>query len=52
MSALLGAALLVLADAVGRVVAPPTEVQAGLMTALVGAPVFIWLVRRHRVLAL
>ena len=51
-SCLLGAALLVVADAVGRVVAPPTEIQAGLMTAVIGAPVFIWLVRRRRVVGL
>lgn len=52
LSAFVGAALLVTADAVGRVVAPPTEVQAGLMTALLGAPVLVWLLRRHRVVGL
>lgn len=52
ISCLLGAALVVVADAAGRVVAPPTEIQVGLMTALVGAPVFIALVRRRRVVGL
>lgn len=47
-SAGLGAALIVLADTVGRVVLPPTEVQAGIMVALVGVPVFLGLVRRGR----
>ncbi|WP_254185190.1 FecCD family ABC transporter permease [Nocardioides panacis] len=52
VSAVLGAALLVGADTVGRVLLPPTEVQAGLMTALVGAPVFVWLVRRRTAVGL
>lgn len=41
-----GAVLVVVADTVGRVIAPPTEVRVGIMTALVGVPVFFWLVRR------
>ena len=36
-----GAVLVVLADTVGRVVLPPTEVQVGIMTAVVGVPVFL-----------
>ncbi|PPB49250.1 iron ABC transporter permease [Arthrobacter pityocampae] len=47
-SALLGPVLLLGADIVGRVVLPPSEVQVGIMTAVLGAPVFIWLVRRRR----
>ncbi|WP_394248684.1 FecCD family ABC transporter permease [Arthrobacter pityocampae] len=47
-SALLGPVLLLGADIVGRVVLPPGEVQVGIMTAVLGAPVFIWLVRRRR----
>lgn len=43
-----GAALVVLADTVGRVVLPPAEVQVGIMTAFVGVPVFLVLVRRGR----
>jgi iron complex transport system permease protein len=45
---LLGAALLLGADVLGRIVARPEELQVGIVTALVGAPVFIWLVRRRR----
>jgi iron complex transport system permease protein len=41
-----GAVLVIAADTVGRVIAPPTEVQVGIMTALVGVPVFFLLVRR------
>jgi iron complex transport system permease protein len=43
-----GAVLVVLADTVGRVVLPPTEVQVGIMAAVVGVPVFLHLVRRGR----
>jgi iron complex transport system permease protein len=46
-SALLGAALLVLADALARILAPPREIPPGLLTAVVGAPVLLWLVRRR-----
>lgn len=52
LSALLGAALLLLADVAGRVLASPGEVQAGVMVTVVGAPVFILLVRRARIAAL
>lgn len=46
------AALTVAADTLGRVVLPPTEVQVGIMTAVVGVPVFLHLVRRGRMGAL
>ncbi|GAB3688528.1 FecCD family ABC transporter permease [Angustibacter aerolatus] len=48
-AAVLGCALVLAADVVGRVVAPPGELQAGVVTALVGAPVLVALVRRSRV---
>ncbi|WP_380169575.1 FecCD family ABC transporter permease [Jannaschia sp. R86511] len=47
-SALVGAALLTAADVLGRVVARPAEVDVGIITALVGAPFFIYLVRRRK----
>ncbi|NNH02856.1 FecCD family ABC transporter permease [Microbacterium ulmi] len=43
-----GASVLVLSDVVGRVIAPPGEVQAGIVVAFVGAPVLIALVLRRR----
>ncbi|MEU6078524.1 iron ABC transporter permease [Micromonospora sp. NPDC047074] len=49
VSALLGPALLLGADVVGRLVAPPGEVPAGIVTALVGAPLLAFLVRRAKV---
>ncbi|MFF4057439.1 FecCD family ABC transporter permease [Streptomyces sp. NPDC001668] len=47
LSALLGAGLLVGADVAGRLVRAPAEVPAGVMTALVGVPVLVVLVRRR-----
>ncbi len=47
-SAVLGSAFVVLADVVGRLVAPPSEVQAGIVCAVLGAPVLIAVVRRVR----
>ncbi len=44
VSAFAGAALLTLADVVGRVIARPEEIEVGIITALIGAPVFIWVV--------
>jgi iron complex transport system permease protein len=48
-SALLGAALLTASDVVGRVVARPQEIDVGIITALIGAPFFIAIVRRQKV---
>jgi iron complex transport system permease protein len=48
-SAITGAGLLVAADIVGRVIARPEEVEVGIVTALIGAPFFIWIVRRQKV---
>lgn len=48
-SFLAGAAFLVLADLVGRTVASPSELPVGVVTALVGGPLFLLLLRRrHR----
>jgi iron complex transport system permease protein len=44
-------ALLLAADVVGRVVTRPGELPAGIVTAFVGAPVLIWLVRRREAAA-
>ncbi len=51
-AALVGACLVVGADVVGRVVARPTEIDVGIITALIGAPFFIHVVRRQKVRAL
>ncbi|WP_329214013.1 iron ABC transporter permease [Streptomyces sp. NBC_01485] len=51
LSMLLAPSLLLLADVLGRVVVRPDELDAGVVTAVVGAPVFIALVRHRRVVA-
>ncbi|MGC4950577.1 FecCD family ABC transporter permease [Streptomyces sp. DT224] len=47
-AAVLSPVLLLGADVVGRVVARPSELQVGIVTAFIGGPVFIYLVRRKR----
>lgn len=47
-SMLMAPTLLLLADIVGRVVTPPGELQVGIVTAFIGAPFFIALVRRRK----
>nr|WP_229665088.1 iron ABC transporter permease [Paracoccus acridae] len=48
-SALGGACLLIVSDIAGRLIARPSELDVGIVTAFVGAPFFIWIVRRARV---
>jgi len=50
-STLLGAIVMVLADLVARVVLAPVEIPVGIVTALLGAPFFLWLLVRARVRA-
>lgn len=45
---LLAPLVILLADVLGRVVARPAEMQVGIVTAIVGAPVFVALARRRR----
>ncbi|MEU3936043.1 iron chelate uptake ABC transporter family permease subunit [Streptomyces sp. NPDC029044] len=47
-AAILSPVLLLGADVVGRIVARPSELQVGIVTAILGGPVFIFLVRRRR----
>jgi iron complex transport system permease protein len=48
LSTIAGAAFLLLADILARVVLAPQEVPVGIITALAGAPFFIWVLRRSR----
>jgi iron complex transport system permease protein len=50
-SALLGAALLICADIVTRLIVTPNELRLGVVTSLIGAPFFFWLVLRLRKVA-
>lgn len=47
-AAVLGAALLVLADCLSRTLVAPSELPIGIVTALLGAPVFLWLLMQQR----
>jgi len=47
-SLLLGAAFLVLADALARSVLPSSELPVGAITGLLGGPMFLWLLRRRQ----
>ncbi|GAA0805106.1 iron ABC transporter permease [Spirilliplanes yamanashiensis] len=48
VAALLGAILVSLADTAGRTVIAPAQVPAGLVTAMIGTPYFVWLLWRSR----
>lgn len=47
LSALLGAALLVIADTIARTVVAPAEMPVGILTALIGGPYFLWLLTKQ-----
>ncbi|TXG92707.1 iron ABC transporter permease [Rhodococcus rhodnii] len=51
-SALLGSALLLVADVLGRVLVRPGELQVGIVLALIGGPFFVALVRRRKLVSL
>ncbi|WP_036595392.1 FecCD family ABC transporter permease [Ottowia thiooxydans] len=48
LSALTGAALIVVADTAARTLDPPSEIPLGLFSAAIGAPFFLWLVLHQR----
>ena len=47
-SAMLGAALMLIADLVARHIVLPAELPIGIVTACVGGPFFLWLLSRRR----
>ncbi|BAU97200.1 iron-siderophore uptake ABC transporter transmembrane protein [Corynebacterium suranareeae] len=48
-SAVIAGVVLLSADIIGRIIIFPAEIGAGIMTAFIGAPFFIWLVRKGKV---
>lgn len=52
MSATFGAALLIISDVIGRVIGSPGEVQVGIITAFIGAPILIIIARKAKVRAI
>lgn len=51
-SALIGGALLCVADMISKSVLPPMELPAGIVTAIIGSPYFLYLLRRKNVLSI
>lgn len=47
-ASVIGAVMVVFADTLGRSIAPPMEIPVGVLTAVVGAPYFLWLLFRIR----
>ena len=47
-SALAGGAMLLVADTLARQLAAPAQLPVGVVTALIGVPVFLFLLRRER----
>jgi iron complex transport system permease protein len=50
VSAVCGSAFLCISDLVGRSIAPPMEIPSGIITALIGSPYFLYLLRKKDVL--
>lgn len=51
-SALCGGAFLCVADLIGKLIMPPAEIPSGIITAIIGSPYFLYLLRRKDVLNL
>jgi iron complex transport system permease protein len=47
-AALIGTLMLLVADAIGRGADPPIELPAGMVTAVIGAPYFVYLLTRSQ----
>ncbi|MCR5716223.1 MAG: iron ABC transporter permease [Lachnospiraceae bacterium] len=52
LSGIYGSSVLLLSDILGRIFGRPGELESGIMTALIGAPVFILIIRRAKVASL
>jgi iron complex transport system permease protein len=50
LSALCGGAFLCIADLIGKSIIPPMEIPSGIITAIIGSPYFLYLLRRKDVL--
>ncbi|PRO66077.1 iron ABC transporter permease [Alkalicoccus urumqiensis] len=48
LAMVLGATLLMAADGLGRLVLAPKEIPSGIVVALIGAPFFLWLMRKQK----
>lgn len=50
LSALTGGTLLCMADTIGRTVMQPMEIPSGIITAIIGAPYFLYLLRKREIM--
>ncbi|MEM2592438.1 MAG: iron chelate uptake ABC transporter family permease subunit, partial [Thermofilaceae archaeon] len=48
LSAMGGGLLLLWSDTLARTLTRPAELPVGVITALIGTPLFIWVLRQHR----
>lgn len=48
VSSIIGAIFLLLADAIGKGIAAPVEIPAGVITAIIGAPYFLFLLKKEK----
>ena len=48
LSGLIGAILLITADIIGRTIIAPSEIPVGIVTAIIGAPYFLYLLLRKK----
>jgi iron complex transport system permease protein len=51
-SGIYGSSVLIISDVLGRILGRPGELESGIMTALIGAPVFIFIIRKAKVQSL
>ncbi|SCZ77357.1 iron complex transport system permease protein [Pseudobutyrivibrio xylanivorans] len=52
LSGIYGGAILIISDVLGRILGTPGELESGIMTALIGAPVFIYIIRKAKLQSL
>ena len=52
LSGIYGGAILIISDVLGRILGAPGELESGIMTALIGAPVFIYIIRKAKLQSL
>lgn len=51
-SGIYGSSVLIISDVLGRILGTPGELESGIMTALIGAPVFIFIIRKAKLQSL
>ncbi len=52
LSGIYGGGILLISDVLGRILGAPGELESGIMTALIGAPVFVYIIRKAKLQSL